>query len=190
MSAQQAPYLSTIISSHNEGAVFQTPTERTDAPLINLSKATKSVLLDAGHYDNTASIKRAKYLHNNKYEGIFFSRKRDHPLPLFSGLHFTKVTSTIYTLEFSEIYKFSNLPFRFITTKLTLFILLITIIYLSVSLNELFFTDTIPLPIATLIIAIVLFSSIQLISSSLISKKINTPFSGKKNTPTYISKII
>lgn len=96
----------------------------------------------------------------------------------------------LFALAYNGIFNFSEFPVKFIT-RMGLYSILISFIYLSyVFIRKILFND-VPAGFTTLIVAIVLFSGVQLISIGLIGEYVLRIYNQVRNRPLYIiDKII
>ena len=89
-------------------------------------------------------------------------------------------------LAFNGIFNFSEFPIRLIT-RLGLFTIIISLIYLGDVLYKKLFTDQIvPVGFTAILMAIILFSGVQLISIGIIGEYVLRIFFQVKNRPLYI----
>jgi len=88
-------------------------------------------------------------------------------------------------LAFNGIFNFSEFPIKFIT-RLGISTILISLIYLVYNIYRKFFIGDVPLGFTALIMAIVLFSGVQLISIGILGEYIVRIFFQVKNRPLYI----
>jgi dolichol-phosphate mannosyltransferase len=96
----------------------------------------------------------------------------------------------LLNLAFNGIFNFSEFPIKFIT-RLGIFTIIISLIYLIYNIYRKFFIGDVPLGFTALIMAIVLFSGVQLISIGIIGEYVVRIFFQVKNRPLYIvSEII
>lgn len=91
----------------------------------------------------------------------------------------------LFALAYNGIFNFSEFPVKFIT-RMGLYSILISFIYLSyVFIRKILFND-VPAGFTTLIVAIVLFSGVQLISIGLIGEYVLRIYNQVRNRPLYI----
>ncbi|MFM7016854.1 MAG: glycosyltransferase family 2 protein [Bacteroidota bacterium] len=91
-------------------------------------------------------------------------------------------------LAFNGIFNFSEFPIRLIT-RLGLFTIIISLIYLGDVLYKKLFTDlNVPVGFTAILMAIILFSGVQLISIGIIGEYILRIFFQVKNRPLFIVK--
>ncbi len=91
-------------------------------------------------------------------------------------------------LAFNGIFNFSEFPIRLIT-KLGLFTIIVSLIYLGDVLYKKLFTDqVIPVGFTAILMAIILFSGVQLISIGIIGEYVLRIFFQVKNRPLFIVK--
>ena len=88
-------------------------------------------------------------------------------------------------LAFNGIFNFSEFPIKFIT-RLGIFTILISLVYLIYNIYRKFFIGDVPLGFTALIMAIVLFSGVQLISIGIIGEYVVRIFFQVKNRPLFI----
>jgi dolichol-phosphate mannosyltransferase len=88
-------------------------------------------------------------------------------------------------LAFNGIFNFSEFPIRFIT-RMGIITILISLVYLFDVLYKKFFVGDVPLGFTALIMAIVLFSGVQLISIGIIGEYVVRIFFQVKNRPLFI----
>jgi dolichol-phosphate mannosyltransferase len=91
-------------------------------------------------------------------------------------------------LAFNGIFNFSEFPIRLIT-KMGLITIVISLIYLGDVLYKKLFTDqVVPVGFTAILMAIILFSGVQLISIGIIGEYVLRIFFQVKNRPLYIVK--
>ena len=91
-------------------------------------------------------------------------------------------------LAFNGIFNFSEFPIRLIT-KLGLFTIVISVIYLGDVIYKKLFTDIeVPVGFTAILIAIILFSGVQLISIGIIGEYVLRIFFQVKNRPLFVVK--
>lgn len=96
----------------------------------------------------------------------------------------------LMSLAFNGIFNFSEFPIKFIT-RLGILTILISLVYLIYNIYRKFFIGDVPIGFTALIMAIVLFSGVQLISIGIIGEYVVRIFFQVKNRPLYIvSEII
>lgn len=88
-------------------------------------------------------------------------------------------------LAFNGIFNFSEAPIKFIF-RLGLLTILISLFYIVVTLYHKFFVGDVPLGFTALIMAIVLFSGVQLLSIGIIGEYVVRIFLQVKNRPLFI----
>ncbi|MBL7924330.1 MAG: glycosyltransferase family 2 protein [Bacteroidia bacterium] len=88
-------------------------------------------------------------------------------------------------LAFNGIFNFSEFPIKFIT-RLGIITILISLVYLAYNIYRKFFIGDVPLGFTALIMAIVLFSGVQLISIGIIGEYVVRIFFQVKNRPLFI----
>jgi polyisoprenyl-phosphate glycosyltransferase len=88
-------------------------------------------------------------------------------------------------LAFNGIFNFSEFPIKFIT-RLGIFTISISLLYLIYNIYRKFYIGDVPLGFTALIMAIVLFSGVQLISIGIIGEYVVRIFFQVKNRPLYI----
>lgn len=88
-------------------------------------------------------------------------------------------------LAFNGIFNFSEFPIKFIT-RLGIVTIVTSLIYLFYNIYRKFFIGDVPLGFTALIMAIVLFSGVQLISIGIIGEYVVRIFFQVKNRPLYI----
>ena len=93
----------------------------------------------------------------------------------------------LFNLAFNGIFNFSEFPIRFIG-RLGIITVLISLIYLGITLYKKFVFGTVPEGFTALIFAIVLFSGVQLLSLGIIGEYILRIFFQVKQRPLYIIK--
>lgn len=93
-------------------------------------------------------------------------------------------------LAFNGIFNFSDFPVRFIS-RLGIVIILLSLVYVGYVVFEKIFFGSVPQGFTTLIIAITLFSGVQLISIGLIGEYVLRIYNQVRNRPLFvIDKII
>ncbi|MCX6291833.1 MAG: glycosyltransferase family 2 protein [Bacteroidetes bacterium] len=96
----------------------------------------------------------------------------------------------LFSLAFDGIFNFSDFPVRFIT-RLGIYTIVLSLVYISYILIRKFFFGDVPQGFTTLIIAICLFSGVQLISIGLIGEYVLRIYNQVRNRPLFvIDKII
>jgi len=91
-------------------------------------------------------------------------------------------------LAFNGIFNFSEFPIRLIT-KLGLFTIVISLIYLGDVIYKKLFTDIdVPVGFTAILMAIILFSGVQLISIGIIGEYVLRIFFQVKNRPLFVVK--
>jgi dolichol-phosphate mannosyltransferase len=88
-------------------------------------------------------------------------------------------------LAFNGIFNFSEFPIKFIT-RLGILTISISLLYLIYNIYRKFYIGDVPLGFTALIMAIVLFSGVQLISIGIIGEYVVRIFFQVKNRPLYI----
>jgi glycosyltransferase involved in cell wall biosynthesis len=88
-------------------------------------------------------------------------------------------------LAFNGIFNFSEFPIKFIT-RLGIITISVSLIYLIYNIYRKFYIGDVPLGFTALIMAIVLFSGVQLISIGIIGEYVVRIFFQVKNRPLYI----
>lgn len=88
-------------------------------------------------------------------------------------------------LAFNGIFNFSDFPIKFIT-RLGLLTISISMIYLFITLYRKFYIGDVPGGFTALIMAIILFSGVQLVSIGIIGEYVIRIFFQVKNRPLYI----
>jgi dolichol-phosphate mannosyltransferase len=88
-------------------------------------------------------------------------------------------------LAFNGIFNFSEFPIKFIT-RLGIFTILVSLAYLVYNIYRKFFIGDVPLGFTGIIMAIVLFSGVQLISIGIIGEYVVRIFFQVKNRPLFI----
>lgn len=91
----------------------------------------------------------------------------------------------LLNLAFNGIFNFSEFPIRFIT-RLGMGTILIALVYLGITVYKKLFIGDVPLGFTALIMAIVLFSGVQLISIGIIGEYVIRIFFQVKNRPLFI----
>jgi glycosyltransferase involved in cell wall biosynthesis len=91
----------------------------------------------------------------------------------------------LFKLAYNGIFNFSEAPIKFIT-RMGIFTISISLIYLAITLYRKFFVGDVPLGFTALIMAIVLFSGVQLISIGIIGEYVVRIFFQVKNRPLFI----
>jgi dolichol-phosphate mannosyltransferase len=91
----------------------------------------------------------------------------------------------LFNLAYNGIFNFSEFPVKFIT-KLGLFTIFISLIYLAVTLYHKLFVGDVPIGFTALIMSIILFSGVQLISIGILGEYIVRIFFQVKNRPLFI----
>lgn len=91
----------------------------------------------------------------------------------------------LMALAFNGIFNFSEFPIKFIT-RLGIATILLSLIYLFYNIYRKFFIGDVPLGFTALIMAIVLFSGVQLISIGIIGEYVVRIFFQVKNRPLFI----
>jgi dolichol-phosphate mannosyltransferase len=91
----------------------------------------------------------------------------------------------LFSLAFNGIFNFSEFPIQFIT-RLGISTILISLVYLFVTIYRKLFWGDVPIGFTALIMAIVLFSGVQLISIGIIGEYVVRIFFQVKNRPLYI----
>lgn len=91
----------------------------------------------------------------------------------------------LLALAFNGIFNFSEFPIKFIT-RLGIFTILISLVYLVYNIYRKFFVGDVPLGFTGIIMAIVLFSGVQLISIGIIGEYVVRIFFQVKNRPLFI----
>ncbi len=115
------------------------------------------------------------------YKQIGVEYKRDSRTEGESNYSFKQLMA----LAFNGIFNFSEFPIKFIT-RLGIFTILVSLIYLIYNIYRKFFIGDVPLGFTALIMAIVLFSGVQLISIGIIGEYVVRIFFQVKNRPLYI----
>ncbi|MCX6274794.1 MAG: glycosyltransferase family 2 protein [Bacteroidetes bacterium] len=96
----------------------------------------------------------------------------------------------LFELAFNGIFNFSDFPVRFIS-RLGIMIILLSFVYIVYVLVQKLFFGNVPEGFTTLIIAITLFSGVQLISIGLIGEYVLRIYNQVRNRPLFvIDKII
>jgi dolichol-phosphate mannosyltransferase len=93
----------------------------------------------------------------------------------------------LFNLAFNGIFNFSEFPIRFIG-RLGILTVLVSVIYLGVTIYKKLVYGTVPEGFTALIFAIVLFSGVQLLSLGIIGEYILRIFFQVKQRPLYIIK--
>jgi dolichol-phosphate mannosyltransferase len=91
----------------------------------------------------------------------------------------------LLALAYNGIFNFSEFPVKFIT-RLGLYSILISAIYLTYVLVRRIFYEDVPAGFTTLIIAIVLFSGVQLISIGLLGEYVLRIYNQVRERPLFI----
>lgn len=91
----------------------------------------------------------------------------------------------LFKLAYNGIFNFSEFPVKFIT-NMGVFSILMSLLYLVYTLVQKFFYHSVPQGFTTLIIAIVLFSGVQLISLGVIGEYVLRIFFQVKGRPLFI----
>ena len=96
----------------------------------------------------------------------------------------------LFELAFNGIFNFSDFPIKFIT-KLGFFTILFSLIYFAYNIYRKFYYNDVPQGFSALILAIILFSGVQLISLGLIGEYVLRIYDQVRNRPLYVvDKII
>jgi len=93
----------------------------------------------------------------------------------------------LFKLAYNGIFNFSEIPIKFIT-RLGLFTILITLIYVAHTIFEKFVRGTVPQGFTALLMTITLFSGVQLLSIGILGEYLLRIFFQVKNRPLYIIK--
>jgi polyisoprenyl-phosphate glycosyltransferase len=115
------------------------------------------------------------------FKQIGFEYERDSRMAGDSKYSF----KALFKLAYNGIFNFSEFPIKFIT-KLGLFTILISVIYLVMTLVQKYVYHTVPQGFTALLIAIVLFSGVQLISLGIIGEYVLRIFFQVKGRPLFI----
>jgi dolichol-phosphate mannosyltransferase len=91
----------------------------------------------------------------------------------------------LFELAFNGIFNFSDFPVRFIS-RLGIAIILLSIVYIGYVLVQKLFFGNVPEGFTTLIIAITLFSGVQLISIGLIGEYVLRIYNQVRNRPLFV----
>ena len=96
----------------------------------------------------------------------------------------------LFELAFNGIFNFSDFPIKFIT-KLGFFTILFSLIYFAYNIYRKVYYNDVPQGFSALILAIILFSGVQLISLGLIGEYVLRIYDQVRNRPLYVvDKII
>jgi dolichol-phosphate mannosyltransferase len=114
-----------------------------------------------------------------KQIGVTYDRQERHSGE--SKYTFKKLLS----LAYNGIFNFSEFPIKFIT-NLGLFTVLISLVYITITLVKRYFFGVVPEGFTGLIVAIVLFGGVQLISIGILGEYIIRIFFQVKNRPLFI----
>ena len=96
----------------------------------------------------------------------------------------------MFELAFNVIFNFSDFPIKFIT-KLGFFTILFSLIYFAYNIYRKVYYNDVPQGFSALILAIILFSGVQLISLGLIGEYVLRIYDQVRNRPLYVvDKII
>lgn len=93
----------------------------------------------------------------------------------------------LFRLAFNGIFNFSELPIRFIT-RMGLIAILLSLIYLAITIIKKAIWGTVPEGFTALLFAIILFSGVQLISLGVIGEYVLRIFHQVKKRPLFIIK--
>lgn len=93
----------------------------------------------------------------------------------------------LFKLAYNGIFNFSEIPIKFIT-RLGMISILVSMGYLALVLFKKFFSDQVPTGFTALIVAIVLFSGVQLISIGIIGEYVLRIFFQVKQRPIFLLK--
>ncbi|HNQ12684.1 MAG TPA: glycosyltransferase, partial [Bacteroidia bacterium] len=95
--------------------------------------------------------------------------------------------SMLFKLAYNGIFNFSEIPIKFIS-RLGILSIIVSMGYLAMVLFKKFFSDQVPTGFTALIVAIVLFSGVQLISIGIIGEYVLRIFFQVKQRPIFLLK--